>query len=42
MAAPGRQHRRERRSDGVQWRQLGPDRAIGCVVYPAAEIVAPA
>lgn len=27
--------------DGVQWRMLGPDRAIGCVVYPAAEVVAP-
>jgi 2-dehydropantoate 2-reductase len=28
--------------DGVQWRVLGPHRAIGCVVYPAAEVVAPA
>ena len=27
--------------DGTQWKLLGPDRAIGCVVYPAAEIVAP-
>ncbi len=27
--------------DGVQWRLLGPSRAIGCVVYPAAEVVAP-
>jgi len=27
--------------DGVQWRLLGPNRAIGCVVYPAAEVVAP-
>ncbi|MCY1518863.1 2-dehydropantoate 2-reductase [compost metagenome] len=26
---------------GRQWRGLGPERAIGCVVYPAAEIVAP-
>jgi 2-dehydropantoate 2-reductase len=26
---------------GVQWRMLGPDRAIGCVVYPATEVVAP-
>jgi 2-dehydropantoate 2-reductase len=27
--------------DGTQWDKLGPGRAIGCVVYPAAEIVAP-
>ncbi|MBT6829979.1 MAG: 2-dehydropantoate 2-reductase, partial [Rhodospirillaceae bacterium] len=27
--------------DDVQWQSLGPERAIGCVVYPAAEIVAP-
>jgi 2-dehydropantoate 2-reductase len=27
--------------DGLQWRMLGPDRAIGCVVYPATEVVAP-
>lgn len=26
---------------GAQWRGLGPERAIGCVVYPAAEAVAP-
>lgn len=26
---------------GVQWTNIGPERAIGCVVYPAAEIVAP-
>jgi 2-dehydropantoate 2-reductase len=26
---------------GLQWRGLGPERAIGCVVYPAAEIEAP-
>src|SRR5581483_5233418 len=24
-----------------QWRHIGPDRVIGCVVYPAAEVVAP-
>ena len=24
-----------------QWRAIGPQRAIGCVVYPATEIVAP-
>ncbi|MBI1733150.1 MAG: 2-dehydropantoate 2-reductase [Gammaproteobacteria bacterium] len=27
--------------DDVQWRGIGPERVIGCVVYPAAEIVAP-
>ena len=27
--------------DGTQWKQLGPERAIGCVVYPAAEITEP-
>lgn len=27
--------------DGTQWKLFGPRRAIGCVVYPAAEIVAP-
>lgn len=26
---------------GVQWRGLGPARAIGCVVYPATEVVEP-
>ncbi|MEI6002817.1 2-dehydropantoate 2-reductase [Paraburkholderia bengalensis] len=26
---------------GTQWKKLGPERAIGCVVYPAAEIVEP-
>jgi 2-dehydropantoate 2-reductase len=25
----------------VQWRGIGPERAIGCVVYPAAEVTAP-
>ncbi len=25
---------------GVQWEKIGPERAIGCVVYPAAEVVA--
>jgi 2-dehydropantoate 2-reductase len=25
----------------VQWNGIGPERAIGCVVYPAAEVVAP-
>jgi 2-dehydropantoate 2-reductase len=27
--------------DGRQWRLLGPERAIGCVVDPACEVVAP-
>ncbi len=26
---------------GQQWQHIGPERAIGCVVYPAAEISAP-
>ncbi len=26
---------------GLQWNGIGPERAIGCVVYPAAEIVRP-
>jgi len=26
---------------GAQWRALSPERAIGCVVFPAAEVVAP-
>lgn len=26
---------------GAQWRRLGPERAIGCVVYPACEIAEP-
>lgn len=26
---------------GRQWKALGPERAIGCTVYPAAEIIAP-
>ena len=26
---------------GRQWDRLGPERAIGCVVFPAAEVVAP-
>lgn len=27
--------------EGTQWRLLGPQRAIGCVVFPATEIVEP-
>ncbi len=26
---------------GRQWRLLGPERAVGCVVFPAAEVIAP-
>ena len=26
---------------GKQWQVLGPERAVGCVVYPAAEVIAP-
>jgi 2-dehydropantoate 2-reductase len=26
---------------GRQWRELGPERAIGCIVFPATEIEAP-
>ena len=26
---------------GRQWKVLGPERAIGCVVFPAAEVIAP-
>ena len=26
---------------GRQWQQIGPDRVIGCVVYPAAEVTEP-
>ncbi|OZB46397.1 MAG: 2-dehydropantoate 2-reductase, partial [Thiomonas sp. 14-66-4] len=26
---------------GLQWRVLGPERGIGCVLYPAADLVAP-
>jgi len=25
----------------VQWQQIGPERVLGCVVYPAAEIIRP-
>ncbi|MBI1878853.1 MAG: 2-dehydropantoate 2-reductase [Chloroflexi bacterium] len=26
---------------GKQWRMIGPERTIGCVVYPATEVIAP-
>lgn len=27
--------------EGKQWKSFGPERAIGCIVYPAAEVVEP-
>ena len=27
--------------NGHQWRELGPERAIGCIVYPATEVTEP-
>jgi 2-dehydropantoate 2-reductase len=27
--------------DGKQWQQIGPDRVLGCVIYPACEVVEP-
>jgi 2-dehydropantoate 2-reductase len=27
--------------DATQWRGLGPERAVGCIVYPATEIIEP-
>jgi 2-dehydropantoate 2-reductase len=27
--------------DGRQWQGIGPERVIGCVVYPAAEVIEP-
>ena len=27
--------------DGAQWENIGPERIIGCVVYPSAEVVEP-
>ncbi len=27
--------------DGAQWAGIGPDRIIGCIVYPAAEVIEP-
>jgi 2-dehydropantoate 2-reductase len=34
-------HLRSVDPDGRQWDLLGPERAVGCVVLPAAEVVAP-
>jgi 2-dehydropantoate 2-reductase len=27
--------------EDLQWREIGPERVVGCVVYPAAEVVEP-
>jgi len=43
-ALPGRwenHHLESADSDGRIWNTLGPERAIGCVVYPSCEIVEP-
>lgn len=42
LEGPWRNHQLSSVDPGdVQWQGLGPERAIGCVVYPATEVVAP-
>jgi len=42
LDGPWRDHRLETVDPGgVQWEGIGPQRAIGCIVYPAAEVVEP-
>lgn len=42
LDGPYRDHRLASVDPGdVQWRGIGPERVIGCVVYPAAEVTAP-
>jgi 2-dehydropantoate 2-reductase len=42
LAGPWENHHLESADPGgAIWRALGPERAIGCVVYPSCEIVAP-
>jgi 2-dehydropantoate 2-reductase len=42
LEGPFRDHRLTSVDPGdVQWQGIGPERVIGCVVYPAAEVVAP-
>lgn len=42
LAGPWQDHHlRSVDPDGRQWRMIGPQRVIGCVVYPAAEVLAP-
>ncbi len=42
LEGPWEDHRLESVDpDGLQWDKIGPERAIGCVVYPAAEVAEP-
>ncbi len=42
LEGPWRDHRLETVDPGgAQWSGIGPERAIGCVVYPATEVVEP-
>ena len=42
LAGPWQDHQlRSIDPDGKQWQLIGPERAIGCVVYPAAEVIEP-
>ena len=42
LDSPWRDHRLESVDrGGVQWTGLGPERIIGCVVYPACEVIEP-
>jgi 2-dehydropantoate 2-reductase len=42
LDGPWRDHRLESVDPGgVLWKTIGPERCIGCVVYPAAEVVEP-
>ncbi|MGH6953254.1 MAG: 2-dehydropantoate 2-reductase, partial [Alphaproteobacteria bacterium] len=42
LEGPWRDHRLESVDPGgAQWRMIGPERVIGCVVYPACEVTAP-
>ncbi|MCH7562542.1 MAG: 2-dehydropantoate 2-reductase [Gemmatimonadetes bacterium] len=42
LEGPWEDHRLESVDpDGVQWDKIGPERAIGCVVYTAAEVLEP-
>ena len=42
LEGPWRDHRLESVDPGgVQWDGIGPERAIGCVVYPATEVIEP-
>ena len=42
LEGPWRDHRLESVDPGgTQWERIGPERAIGCVIYPATEVVEP-